>query len=330
MFNQTNGTKYLLDLPLFGKSTSAAEIVLEYFALFLILVPLTGGALGAVTIHHFRQLYLKPTFETWKLKFNKKFPTVPDVSNEIIALTKCTLATIALLAVSVQLGLYGYSSLFDLHKATWRQNVVNFAISFWVVDFYSYFYHFLGHKIPEAWAIHRFHHKFYNPTPFGVIADDMMDQVVRAMPLLFLPLTLKTLNWPVLSGVFVCDMYYGTLLHSGHANGPAAKIADFVESTTGVDLINRPLNHFLHHAISGGSTPKYCGFYVTIWDKIFGTEDKKSLKGFLQGLETRTQKEFDTIVLPKYSELASVDHWVGHFRALKEEEGKENQKIKLK
>ena len=68
----------------------------------------------------------------------------------------------------------------------------------------------------------------------------------------------------------------------------------------------------------------------TVPSFIFGTEDKKSLKGFLKGLETRTQKEFDTIVLPKYSELASVDHWVGHFRALKEEEEKENQKIKLK
>ena len=37
-----------------------------------------------------------------------------------------------------------------------------------VVDFYSYFYHFVGHKVPAAWSIHRFHHKFYNPTPFGV------------------------------------------------------------------------------------------------------------------------------------------------------------------
>ena len=34
-----------------------------------------------------------------------------------------------------------------------------------------------------------------------VIADDMLDQVVRAMPLLFLPLALPTLNWLVLSAV---------------------------------------------------------------------------------------------------------------------------------
>jgi sterol desaturase/sphingolipid hydroxylase (fatty acid hydroxylase superfamily) len=232
------------------------------------------------------------------------------VTNEILALTKCTLATIALLAFSVQLGLYGYSSLFDVGKATWQQNAVNFAISFWVVDFYSYFYHYIGHKIPEAWAIHRFHHKFYNPTPYGVIADDMLDQVVRAMPLLFLPLALDSLNWVVLSAVFGCDMYYGILLHSGHENAPARKIADFFEGACGVDLINTPLNHFLHHAISGGSTPKYCGFYVTVWDKLFGSEDKEGLAKFLQGLEGRTEAEFKTIELPQYEQLGSVGHWV--------------------
>jgi len=310
VMNQSNAT---FSLPLFGKSTTPTEFAIEYLVLFLVLVPLTGGSLGGVTIYHFRQLYLTPTFDTWKLKFNKRYPTVNDVSNEIVALTKCTLATIALLCVSVQLGLYGYNSLFDLNKATPKQNVVNFLISFWVVDLYSYLYHYFGHKIPQAWSIHRFHHKFYNPTPFGVIADDMLDQVVRAMPLLFLPLTLSTLNFPTLSAVFVLDMYYGTLLHSGHANGPAAKVANMVESVTSVDLINRPLNHFLHHAISGGSTPKYCGFYVTIWDKLFGTEDKESLKGFLTGLESRTLKEFNTIALPDYYELAKTSHWVAYF-----------------
>ena len=36
------------------------------------------------------------------------------------------------------------------------------------------------------------------------------------------------------------------------------QVADFFEGLLGgVDLVNTPLNHYLHHAISGGSTPKY-------------------------------------------------------------------------
>jgi hypothetical protein len=51
-----------------GKSTTTAEFVVEYLALFVMLVPLTGGALASVTTYQFRKLYLRPTFDTWKLK----------------------------------------------------------------------------------------------------------------------------------------------------------------------------------------------------------------------------------------------------------------------
>jgi sterol desaturase/sphingolipid hydroxylase (fatty acid hydroxylase superfamily) len=293
-----------------NSASTIPEILVEYVAILAVLVPLTCAAMATVTVFQFRQLYLRPTFNTWKLKFNKVYPTVPAVTNEIFALTKCTVATCGLLAVSVQLGVRGYNSLFDIGKATFTQNLINFVISFWVVDFYSYAYHLLGHKIPECWAIHRYHHKFYNPTPFGVIADDMVDQVVRAMPLLFLPLVLNTLNWVVLSAVFSLDLYYGVLLHSGHENIPARKAANFFESLLGFDLINTPLNHFLHHAISGGSTPKYCGFYVTIWDKLFGSEDKENLNKYLKGLETRTPEDFAEVQIPNYEVMGSLSFWM--------------------
>ena len=292
-----------------GNGATYIDLAMEYALIFATLVPLSGGALASVTTYQFRRFYLNPTFDTWKLKYNKVYPSVPAVTNEIIALTKCTLTTIMLLAFSVQLGIHGYNGLFDVRKATIKDNVVNFIISFWAVDFYSYFYHFIGHKIPEAWTIHRFHHKFFNPTPFGVIADDCLDQLIRAMPLLFLPLAIDTLNWVVLSSVFALDMYYGVLLHGGHENVPARKVADFFEKLCGVDIINTPLNHYLHHAISGGSTPKYCGFYVTLWDKLFGSEDKDNLAKMLTGIGSRTEAEFKKIELPEYSALGTIDHW---------------------
>ena len=83
---------------------------MEYLVILAVLAPLSCASLFSVTTYQFRRLYLKPTFETWRLKYNKKYPTVPDVTNEIIALTKCILATALLLALSVQLGVHGYSS----------------------------------------------------------------------------------------------------------------------------------------------------------------------------------------------------------------------------
>ena len=130
------------------------------------------------------------------------------------------------------------------------------------------------------------------------------------MPLLFLPLVLNTLNWVVLSAVFSLDLNYGVLLHSGHENIPARKAANFFESLLGFDLINTPLNHFLHHAISGGSTPKYCGFYVTIWDKLFGSEDKENLNKYLKGLGSRTPEDFAEVKIPNYEVMGSLSFWM--------------------
>ena len=64
------------------------------------------------------------------------------------------------------------------------------------------------------------------------------------------------------------------------------------------------------HAISGGSTPKYCGFYVTLWDKLFGSEDKENLQKFLQGLETRTEEEFAKTDLPDYGVMGNLGYWM--------------------
>ena len=151
----------------------------------------------------------------------------------------------------------------------------------------------------------------------------MLDQVVRAMPLLFLPLSLSTLNCVVLSTVFAFDMYYGVLLHSGHENIPTRRVANIFENFLGTDLINTPLNHYLHHAISGGSTPKYCGFYVTVWDKLFGSEDKNNLQKTLKKLETRTEAEFKKLDLPNYGALGTWSHWLN---AAKVAAGRENVK----
>ncbi|CAF4347234.1 unnamed protein product [Rotaria socialis] len=54
-----------------------------------------------------------------------------------------------------------------------------------------------GHTIETLWNVHKYHHQFFNPTPFAVIADEYLDQLVRASPLLFLP-TMMPINMNLL------------------------------------------------------------------------------------------------------------------------------------
>lgn len=66
-----------------------------------------------------------------------------------------------------------------------------------------------------GWAQHRYHHLFYNPTPFSVIADEYIDQFVRAGPLCLIPMMMPT-NMDLLFGIYAIFFYsYGIYLHWG-------------------------------------------------------------------------------------------------------------------
>ena len=50
-----------------------------------------------------------------------------------------------------------------------------YSIDAKLVDFIEWFYHHLGHRYSALWEVHRHHHKFFNPSPFAVIADEVSD-----------------------------------------------------------------------------------------------------------------------------------------------------------
>ena len=55
-------------------------------------------------------------------------------------------------------------------------------VMIWVVsDFYEWGYHQLGHRYAFFWQHHRHHHKFYNPSPFAVIADEYVVCIASAL-----------------------------------------------------------------------------------------------------------------------------------------------------
>ena len=54
-----------------AEGTGVMRLLVEFVVLCAALVPMMCLAMGVVTVYHFRRLYLNPTFETWKLKFNK-------------------------------------------------------------------------------------------------------------------------------------------------------------------------------------------------------------------------------------------------------------------
>eukprot|EP01037_Dinobryon_pediforme_P024406 gene24406-26193_t len=56
-----------------------------------------------------------------------------------------------------------------------------------------------------TWVLH--HHRFYNPSPFAVIADEYLDQFVRTWPMVILP-AITPINMDLLFVIFA-TLFYG-------------------------------------------------------------------------------------------------------------------------
>lgn len=207
----------------------------------------------------FKPFYVDVTYETWQMKTNPKFPSPELVAREIIQMCKGLSVAILCPVFTLFLSKWNYSNGYcgfddekhGLKDALWQIFVI---VSF--SDLFEYCYHYLGHYSMTFWEIHRHHHKFYNPSPFAVIADEWADQFVRTWPMVIIPLMMST-NMDLLFGVFVFLFYgYGVYLHYGFESKMLSAHNP---------IFNTSYHHFIHHAHSVKGRPIFTGFFFKIW-----------------------------------------------------------------
>ena len=137
------------------------------------------------------------TFEKWQYKTNPKFPSPEKVRDEIIQTLKGLGAAALAPAASVYAARHGWSKAYcgsapadnPLGLSSVNYHVVTCISVVLISDFWEFYYHYLGHKYKFFWEQHKHHHKFFNPSPFAVIADEFVDQFFRALPMFLFPLT---------------------------------------------------------------------------------------------------------------------------------------------
>ena len=165
---------------LFGYNFFYTWIALSLIALFFLVL------FSSLIFYHY---YVKITFEKWQQKTNTKYPPAEGVRTEIILMLKGLLSATICPALTLHLmgkgQLKGYCG---VEPYGWNYLILSFFLIWLSTDFFEFFYHRLGHTIDFCWNIHKSHHQFYNPTPFAVIADEYIDQFVRALPLLIIPM----------------------------------------------------------------------------------------------------------------------------------------------
>ena len=185
-----------------------------------------------------------------------------------IGLTLLTLAMMGAVPVSM-IGAADFAQANDIGFL----NVVSmpveaaFAIGFLGRAFLSWLTHYLNHKIPFLWAIHRVHH-----------VDTRLDvsSTVRFHPLEFVFTTPVALAGVVAIGVpplplLIYELMDASVTVFSHAN---VRLPWWIDRPLRLVIVT-PDVHRLHHSSYQPETDSNYGAVLTIWDRVMGTYRSK-------------------------------------------------------
>jgi len=144
-------------------------------------------------------------------------------------------------------------------------------VTFLALDLAVWFQHLASHKVPLFWRIHRVHH-----------ADSEVDATtaLRFHPIeILLSFLWKGAVIAVLGGPWEAVLIFEIVLNGSavfsHANLKIPERADRVLRW----LVVTPDMHRIHHSVIRRETDSNYGFYLSVWDRLFGTYTEDPEKG---------------------------------------------------
>jgi sterol desaturase/sphingolipid hydroxylase (fatty acid hydroxylase superfamily) len=131
---------------------------------------------------------------------------------------------------------------------------------FLVMEVFEWTFHWACHKSPLLWRIHKHHHRYANPTAFGVMADNPLDMFIKASPILWVPFLFPIWDVALIGTFATMNFVYGTYLHAGFdprwMPSPHSR------------FLCTAWHHNEHHA---GSLEYNFGFFTGAMDVLCGT-----------------------------------------------------------
>lgn len=149
-----------------------------------------------------------------------------------------------------------------------------------LLDMAIYFQHVMSHKMPMLWMFHKVHH-----------ADRDIDVTtgLRFHPIeivfsMFYKLVWILLLGPSASAVILFEIILNGSAMFNHSNISLSKKLD----NRLRKIIVTPDSHRVHHSVIQQETDSNYGFFLSIWDKLFGTynpQPKDTHDGMIIGLD---------------------------------------------
>jgi len=140
---------------------------------------------------------------------------------------------------------------------------IEIGIAIILLDMLIYAQHVATHKIPILWALHKVHH---TDRDIDASTGIRFHPVEIILSMLFKMLCVLAIG-PASAAVILFEILLNASALFNHANvrlsGPVDKVLRWVIIT--------PDTHRVHHSIVRDETDSNYGFFLSVWDRIFGT-----------------------------------------------------------
>ncbi|MCS6838633.1 MAG: sterol desaturase family protein [Bdellovibrionaceae bacterium] len=164
---------------------------------------------------------------------------------------------------------------FELHVSTSQTNIFLFTLfAFIMDDFLRFFQHYLSHRIPLLWQLHRVHHTATVLTPFTLYRTHPVESLLNS--------TRNALSLGVSTGLFVLIFdspltlwtlagvnAFGYLFNFLGANLRHSQIP--LSFGRWEHFFISPRQHQIHHGMSPECYQKNFGVTLAIWDYLLGS-----------------------------------------------------------
>ncbi|WP_370476585.1 sterol desaturase family protein [Tamlana flava] len=155
-----------------------------------------------------------------------------------------------------------------------------YGVAFVALDFASYLYHLLNHRINVLWNQHVIHHSSEEFNLACAIRRPVSN-IIAFFPLLLVPAAIFGVPHEVISALFPIHVFAQFWYHTKHIG--KLGILEYIIVT--------PSQHRVHHAINEEYIDKNLGAIFCVWDRLFGTfqeelDDVPAVYGILKPAHT--------------------------------------------
>ena len=203
-----------------------------------------------------------PFAETARRYKTQRQPTRPDqVRGEIRDGVLSMSMVMGCVAISFWCAYNGYNQLYASpgDYPLWTIPLSILAV-FLIMEVFEWTFHWACHRSDLLWKVHKHHHRYSNPTPFGVMADQPVDMFIKASPILWIPFLFPIWDVALIATFATMNFVYGTYLHAGYD-------PPWMPSPHSRFLVSA-WHHNEHHA---GAVHSNFGFFTGFLDIWFGT-----------------------------------------------------------